>query len=107
MFLAFWPSKLSAATSTPSGGFHAVIVILWWLLLHPSDEGGDVFMRPQSFPSVVVARQFFFCERGVNFSMADAMHGVRLASALALGQQMMLINAFARYQRPAAQRAIT
>jgi hypothetical protein len=84
---------------------HAAVVILWRFLLHPSNEGCDVFMRLQGFPRVVASRQLFLCERGVNFSVANAVDRVRLAAALAFGQQVVLINAFACDKLPAAERA--
>jgi hypothetical protein len=59
-------------------------------------------MRLQRSPSAVASRQLFLCERGVDFSVADAVNRVRLAATLAFGQQVMFVNAFTCYERSAA-----
>ena len=94
-----------ACLATPRR-FHTIVVILRWLFLNPSDEGDDVLMGLQLRPSTVAAGKLFLGQRGMNFSVAHAMHGVRLAPALAFGNQMMLIDTFTRDKWPAAKRAV-
>lgn len=90
----------------PPRRFDAVVVILRRLFLHPSNEGCDVFMGLKQSPRAVAACQFFFGKRGVNFSVANAMHRVRLSPALAFGQKMMLVDTFASNEMPPAERAV-
>lgn len=63
-------------------------------------------MGLQGWPRGVIARQFFFTECGVDFSVTDTMHGEFLTSALAFGQQMVLVHTRAQNQRSATQRAV-
>ena len=63
-------------------------------------------MRLQCLPSAVAASELFFCKSSVDFLVADAMHGVRLAPALAFRHQVMLVDAFACNHGPVAQWAI-
>jgi hypothetical protein len=61
----------------------------------------------QRWPSGKLPSQFFFAQGCVDFSMADAVNGEGVFAALAFGYQVVLINAAACDQRPAAQWAIT
>ena len=94
------------ASLPPSRRFHAVVVILSGLFLHPQDERCDVFMGLQCCPTAVASCKLFLSKRRVNFSVANAMHGMRLAATLAFGHQMMFINTFARNKRPTAERTV-
>ena len=62
-------------------------------------------MRLKCAPSTVASRQLFLGKRRMNFPVADSVNRVRLSPALAFGQQVVLINAFARNKATATKRA--
>lgn len=63
-------------------------------------------MRLQGCPRGVAAGELFLADRGVNFSVTDAVHRMLFSPALAFGQEVMLVNALACHEHAAAERAV-
>lgn len=74
---------------------------------HPADEAGQTRMGAQAFGCVVVARQFGFCQRGVDFAVTDMVQQNNRAAlaAFEFGDQVMQRLRHIRRDRAQAKRA--
>ena len=71
----------------------------------PGDEAGEIRLILQRFKAGKIAGKLGLAQDGMDRLMADAMQSDSDFPAMAAGQQVMLINAGARDQGPAAKRA--
>lgn len=65
------------------------------LVRDPFEEGGDILARPQRLQRGVEARQLLVGNIGMDRAMADRMERQSLASAAALGHDMVPFDAAA------------
>ena len=61
-------------------------------VLQPGHEATDLVVFKKAIDSVVIVREFFFCENRVNFVMADAMHLDFFTATMAAGHEMMFVD---------------
>lgn len=82
-----------------------VVVKRGWLVRHPSHKSGNLGVCPQRLPGVELPGQFALSQRGVDFSVADAVNQRFGFTALAARHQVMFVHAGPGFQRAIAQQA--
>ena len=98
---------LCSACSAPSRRSPGIVIKRWRFVGQPAHKNSNFRVCLQCLPGVELNRQFTLAKRGVDFSMADAVHQGFGFAALAARHQVVFVHARAGLQQPAAQRAIS